>query len=130
MNRRDIFKGGAGAMAAVALSGKGPGGQHPGYPPPSIDSNFTRTAVDRTAKQALDLIPDPLAALRASHQQKIRGEFDRLDRMMDLKWQSLSRLKSVSEAWRMHQMEKIRDERDALRRRRNQLEEAVWAMVS
>lgn len=123
MNRRDIFKGGAGAMAAVALNGKGPGGQHPGYPPPPPSlypgHNFTRAAAEGIASKDVD--PDPISAIKSAMMSTAREEAERQERLISKEQQRLNRLASTSPAWREAMFDKYQRDKQAIW---NRLDEA------
>lgn len=112
MNRRDIFKGGAGAAAALTIGGAdavkeaqyrasvSPKGlNHPGMPPPA----------------------DPLWQLRQVFIQNASEERDKMQKYIQRRIDSLNDLKSVSNARRRYQQQKLYEEQNTINQRFHQL---------
>jgi len=121
MNRRDIFKGMAGAGAAAALS------QQRG-----IDLAPTYMPINEKAHQFLrNTIPAPsvdsFQALKSAATRHAAKQRELLQDQLERKGESLSRMKSVSEAYKHYMFNQYRKETYRINDAYEQFCNAIWS---
>lgn len=128
MNRRDIFKGIAGAAAATTIKSDGPGS------PLLYQTDFTRYHPQLNAGLAqngsnLQLI-DPFYAAKQALVNRAQQERQLLEEQLERKQQSLARMKSVSDAYKRWMHEVYRKELRAINNRLQAYVDGIWSAVS
>lgn len=129
MNRRDIFKGAAGAGAAAVLATESnmtraaTSGSYPSYP---IPQGPTDTFLER----GLNPIPDPFHAAKQLLVKHATDQRELLQEQLDRKRESLSRMKSVSEAYKWHMLQVYRKEAQAINQRWERYVNGIWGHKS
>lgn len=123
MNRRDIFKGAAGGVAAGVLAGQSPEVQRgaTAHPPPSY-----RGPANGPVDGLINPIPDPFHAAKMALVRHATRERELLDEQLDRKRESLGRMKSVSEAYKRWMYEQYRKESRAINKRWETFVDGVW----
>lgn len=114
MNRREIFKGAAGAATEATLAGGSSPAQN--FPPQPPDLTEAFRQVNQAPKELIH-IPDPASAIKQAMFSKAREEAERQEQMLNRKRMSLQRLQSVSQAWIDSQMELCSKEQTAIWKR-------------
>lgn len=128
IDKRSLLRGAMGATIAASQIGNSPGaGLANDLPPPQPflgASNFQRTA--ETVRDVLAPTVDPLHSLRMLLVNKARAEMELLEQQLDLKCESLARMKSVSDAYKRYMYEAYRREARVIGKRFELYTEAVF----